>query len=177
MIHYVTAWKTGDIGGGLNAAIALLPDDAWVCVRDGDTLFLETDWGRQIEQIVECNREFALIGCMTNRLRAAYQLHGGAISEEPNISAHIAISRQRRVAYGASVKPQPLGPVAAMLMLFRKSEWAKHRFRERSIYFDSEFCEATRRAGGKVGVAQGLYLFHLYRWGQPDPANSIGHLK
>ena len=46
MIHHVVPWMTGNIGGGLNAAIERLPDDAWICARDGDTLFLMPQWGK-----------------------------------------------------------------------------------------------------------------------------------
>ena len=178
MIHYVTSWKTGDIGGGLNEAIALLPDDAWVCVRDGDTLFLGPRWGEQIEQIAaRAEAEgYGLVGCVTNRLRAAYQLHDGVLSGEPDIGRHVAVAAERWNAHGAAIAALPSGPVAGMLMLFRKSEWAAHPFVEKSIYFDQAFTQAARERGVRVGIAQGLYLFHLYRWGKPNPTGYVGHL-
>lgn len=176
MIHHVVPWKTGNIGGGLNEAIALLPDDAWICVRDGDTLFLTPQWGKQIEAVVEAQREhYAVIGAMTNRLRSPEQLHGGKISEEPDIGAHVTIAKQRWNEHGTTVRPLE-GPAAGMLMLFSKQLWLRHPFVEKSIHFDQLFCLATRAHGGKIGVALGLYLFHLYRWGHQNPASYVGHL-
>lgn len=176
MIHHVVPWKTGNIGGGLNEAIALLPDDAWVCVRDGDTLFLTPQWGKQIEAVVEAQREhYAVIGAMTNRLRSPEQLHGGRISDEVDIGVHVGIAKERWNAYGTAVRP--LQDVAAgMLMIFSKQSWRTHPFVEKSIYFDRLFCEEARSRGGRIGVALGLYLFHLYRWGHPNPASYVGHL-
>lgn len=177
MVHYVTPWLTGDIGGGLNAAISLLPEDAWVCVRDGDSMFLLPDWGRQIEQIIaEHGDQFAVIGCMTNRLRAEYQLHEGTISDEPDIGRHLAIAQARQSEHGASVVPVD-GPVAGLCMIFRRSTWERHPFPRRSFNFDQHFCHAVTREGGRIGVALGLYLFHLYRWGQANPCRYRDHLK
>ena len=178
MIHYVSPWRAGDIGGALNEAIAPLPDDAWICVRDGDTLFLAPDWGTQVESIVEVHGdEFGLIGCMTNRLRAPYQLHGGKISDEPSIEVHRRIADEHWRAFGPTVQPLRAGPVAGMLMLFPRALWAGQPFVPRSRYFDQEFTAAARLKGVQVGIAQGLYLFHLYRWGQPRPTEYVKHLE
>jgi hypothetical protein len=177
VIFYVTAWKTGDIGGGLNAAIEPLPDDAWICVRDGDTLFLTPDWGKQVEQVVAENGwRYELMSCVTNRLRAAYQLHEGQISNVADIGHHIDIAHRRWVEFGPMIRPIDRGPVAGMFLLFRKATWKRHPFEPRSIYFDQRFTTMVRAHGGKVGVAWGIYLFHLYRWGQPNPSEYKGHL-
>ena len=33
MIYYITPYLTGDIGKAINEAIAVLPEDSWVCLR------------------------------------------------------------------------------------------------------------------------------------------------
>lgn len=177
MIYHMTPWLTGDIGGGINGFVRCLPDDAWVCLRDGDTSFLMPQWGKQVEAIVaEHGDTFDLIGAMTNRIRAPYQLHEGVFSEEADLSRHVGIATQRWGGYGTAVAPVPYGPIAGFLMLFRKSTWARHPFPERSIYFDSAFTDAVRHNGGKVGVALGLYVLHLYRWGKANPTGHVAHL-
>ena len=178
-IHHVIPWKTGDIGGGINEAIAAIDPgrDDWFCVRDGDTMFLTPRWGFLIERIVEWNAEvFDLIGCMTNRLRAPYQCHNGGLSNDPDIGRHREIALSREAAHGAVVSPLDEGPIAGMFMLFPRRVWERFPFPERSIYFDQQFTGRIRSEGGKVGVALGLYLFHLYRWGQADPAAFKDHL-
>jgi hypothetical protein len=178
MIHHVTPWRTGDIGGGLNAAIQCMPENAWVCLRDGDTLFLSDQWGAEIEEIVaEHGYTYDLIGCMTNRIRAPYQLHDGKLSEEADMHTHLRIAKQRWAQHGTAVAPVPVGPIAGMMMLFRRSTWARHPFPERSIYFDKVFTDAVRENHGQVGVALGLYIFHLYRWGKRNPTARTEHLQ
>lgn len=179
-VHHIVPWKTGDIGGGINEAIhAVDPRGSdWVCVRDGDTMFLTSDWGEQIEEIAADNGgRFQLIGCMTNRLRADYQCHGAALSNEPDIGQHVAIARERQRDHGSFVQPLDDGPIAGMFMLFPAWVWWRAPFAEKSIYFDQQFTGRVRSEGGAVGVALGLYIFHLYRWGQPDPANYKAHLE
>ena len=41
MIAHITPFCTGNIGKGINDMISLLPDDAWICLRDQDTLLFE----------------------------------------------------------------------------------------------------------------------------------------
>lgn len=177
MIYHLTPWLSGDIGGGLNAAIECLPADAWVCLRDGDTMFLTPQWGKQVEQIVAAHGdEFDLIGCMTNRIRAPYQLHDERLSDEPDVGVHVEIAKRRWNQYGSLVQTLPDGPVAGFLMLFRRATWARHPFQRGSIYFDQKFTTDVRCFGGKVGLALGLYVFHLYRWGARVPAASVAHL-
>lgn len=177
MIFHITPWLTGNIGGGLNASIGLLPDDAWVCIRDGDTMFLTPNWGEQIEQIAaQRPTGMDVIGCMTNRLRAPLQLHGGALSNDTDLGNHIAIANQRWEEFGTECRDAQNEPVAGMLLLFSKATWERHPFVERSVYFDRDFCAAARAQGSRVGVALGLYIFHAYRWGQAYPASYVEHL-
>jgi hypothetical protein len=175
-VFYSTPFQAGDIGAGLNDFCALVPDDAWVCLRDADTLFLTSQQQAQIQAIIDSNPPFELIGCLTNRLRAPYQLHDGAISDESDIQVHIDIAERLQADRWGLIKPCA-GPVAGMFMLFRKSLWNQIRFRPRTIYFDKLFSCDAQRLGARLGIAQGIYLFHLYRFGKPDPCNHTAHLK
>jgi len=177
VIFHSTPWQTGNIGGGLNAFVDLLPDDAWVCLRDGDTLWLSPSWGEQVEQVVAAHGDaFSVIGAMTNRLRSPLQLHGGLFSDEADIGRHRDIALQRWEEHGPLVQPLRAGVLAGMCLIFPKRVWRAHPFVERSLLFDQRFCGDVRAAGGQLGVALGLYLFHLYRWGRRNPYSSVGHL-
>lgn len=178
MIYHLTPWLTGNIGGGLNASIGLLPDDAWVCIRDGDTMFLTSNWGEQIEQVAaQRPTGVDVIGCMTNRIRSPLQLHGGAFSDDPDIGRHIAIAEKRWLDYGTEVIDAHNEPLAGMLLLFSKATWERHPFVERSIYFDRDFCAAARAKGSRLGVAKGVYILHGYRWGKAHPTIYTQHLE
>ena len=166
--------QSKNIGQEYNQCISELPDDCYFCLRDQDTLPLRSDFGNQIYKVIESNPGYQIIGCMTNRLRAPYQLVNGKFSDHPDIDYHIDIANQQWYNNGTLVTEVP--QVAGMCMIFHKSVWDKIRFEENSIFFDKSFCDKARRLGMKIGVAKGVYMFHMYRWGQIDPFSYKGHL-
>lgn len=175
IIHFIQPFsQSKNIGQEYNARISELPDDCYICLRDQDTLPLRSDWGAQIYQVIEANPNYQIIGCMTNRLRAPYQLYQGKFSNDPNIENHIKIANELWEQNGTKVTDVPI--VAGMCMIFHKSVWEQIKFTENSIFFDKEFCNMARQKGMKIGVARGVYLFHLYRWGQSDPFTYKSHL-
>lgn len=175
-VFYSTPWYPDDIGKGINEFVSLLPDDAWVCLRDSDTLFLTSNQQRQIQDIVDHNPPFDLIGCRTNRLRSPKQALEGAFDVD-SIGWHLELAQQREKEYYGLID-ELLEPdvVAGMFMLFRKSLWDEFKIQERSISFDTLYTQTLRAAGKKIGIAQGIYLFHLYRYGSPDPFKDVHHI-
>src|SRR5690606_3572329 len=86
-IWYLTPFATdGNIGKEYNAQIELIPENDWICIRDGDTCFTtpESQWGKQIADIIRKHSDYALIGCMTNRLASNHQCYGGKFCENPD---------------------------------------------------------------------------------------------
>lgn len=166
--------QSKNIGGEYNKCIAELPDDCYLVLRDQDTLPLRPDWANQIHAVIKANPDFQIIGCMTNRLRAPYQLAYGVFSNDGDITEHIKIADTLWNAHNDLVTDVP--GVAGMCMIFHKSVWEQIKFTENSIFFDKEFCQQARKLGMNIGVARGVYLFHLYRWGQKDPFNYKDHL-
>lgn len=176
-VFHITPYLTGDIGKAINETIAHLPDDAWICLRDFDTLFLLPQQGNWIEQIVETDPPFDLIGCSTNRLSSGYQLFGGERSEDPNILHHMNNAVAAYQQHGLSIEEVPVGtPLAGMFLLFRKSLWEEFKIEERSIQFDLILSEQLQDAGKRLGIARGIHIFHTYRLGAKDPRSAINHL-
>ena len=174
ILHFITPFaQDKNIGLEYNKRIAELPEDCYICLRDQDTLPLTSDWGNKIYQVIEQNKDYDIIGCMTNRIRAPFQLVDGIFNTDSNISNHIDISIEQWDKHGTSVKDAPY--IAGLCMIFHKSVWESIKFTENSIFFDLEFCQAARTKY-KIGIAQGIYLFHLYRWGQLDPYTYKSHL-
>jgi hypothetical protein len=174
-IRYVTPFALDkNIGKAYNEAISELPDDCFVVLRDGDTMFLTTEWGNQIEQIIKYNQDYDVITCMTNRIGVRECLLYSEFMDKP-IEKQIEIAQTCWLDHKADVKQTLVAP--GMLMIFHKSTWAKHKFRENSIIFDRQFSNDVIRSGGKIGVAKGLYIFHLYRFGQENPQSYTKHLK
>lgn len=174
-IRYITPFALDkNIGKAYNEAISELPDDCFVVLRDGDTMFLTPEWGNQIEQIIKANQDYDVITCMTNRISLKDCLPDGQFIDE-DIKGHILFAKNMWSWHQWGVKETTVAP--GMLMIFHKSTWAKHKFKENSIIFDRQFSNDVIRSGGKIGVAKGLYIFHLYRFGQENPQSYTKHLK
>lgn len=182
MIRYITPYSTErnklgypNIGGIYNKCISELPDDCFVCIRDGDTMFLTPDWGHHIKEIIDENKDFDLITCVTNRVGLNTHTCGEYFFNCTDISEHIDHCKTRRTAFKNEVTKSNIAP--GYFMIFHKSLWKKvGGFKENSITFDKIFSNKVLNSGGKIGIATGLYIFHLYRWGQENPEKSIKHL-
>lgn len=179
-ILYSTPFSTEkNIGKAYNEFCETVPDDAWIVIRDIDSLFLRSDCGKQIEDIIKKHGDdYKLIGCMTNRLRDSKQLFRGQFSNDGDISHHVEIANTLSDHFYDHV--EPIGYIAGLCMIFHKSTWEAVKFRENCLLFDKAFSmdiKAKFGARTQIGIAKGLYLFHLYRWGSKDPYNDINHLK
>lgn len=164
-VFYSTPWETGSIGRGMNSFIEALPADAWVCLRDGDTLLLTNDWGKQIEDVVRKHgASYGLIGCMTNRIGGLHQCYGQKFSENHSIKHHAKIARHLRDERWSQVEDLGKLGVAGFFMLFSKETWERAgRFKEAGFSVDTAFNREVRRLGLKIGIARGIYVYHSYR--------------
>lgn len=174
-IRYITPFATDlNIGREYNKVISELPEDCYVVLRDGDTMFLTSDWGKQIEEIILANPEYDLITCMTNRIGIESQCVRHMFNEE-RIGHHVSTAKISAFSARTLVEPHTICP--GMLMIFHKSLWNEIKFVENSIFFDKRFSEEVLKSGRKIGLAKGLYLLHLYRWGSENPKSSTKHLR
>jgi hypothetical protein len=175
-IHYITPFRSDkNIGRAYNEACATAPEGSWICLRDPDTMFLQPDSQSLIEQIIASNPPFGLIGCLTNRLRGGHQRVTGMF-EKKDLLGHMSLASVFRDNNNIEIEPTDQ-PIAGMFMLFKKELWNSIKFDESAgRYTDQVFSAEVLSNGGKLGVAQGLYLFHLYRWGSKHQFNDINHL-
>lgn len=178
MIHFLQYYSISkNYGAAINKACSLVPkDDDWICLTDMDTMFLRPDTGEQLFDIVEKYKgKYQLIGCVTNRLAKTYQLYGDSFSEERDISKHIDIANELHNKKYAIVEPLNK-VVAGCFMLFPKWVWSKFLFEENTPCFDTIFSNDILDSGGNIGIARGIYQFHLYRMWSDDPINYVKHL-
>lgn len=176
-VHYVSPYDvTRNFGRAINEACQVCQPDEWICIRDGDTLFLNPDWGVQIEEALFLHgTQFDLIGCMTNRLNDEHQLHNGIFSDESDIRVHMRIARELQLKNASNVEPT-MGDIAAMFMLIPYRIISAWKFEENRIDFDRDFSQAMRLNGMRLGLMTGLYIFHLYRMWAKFPAKETKHL-
>ena len=165
-----------NIGKALYECCELVPDDAWICLQDGDMMYLTPDWGIQIEEAIKRHgSKYSLIGCMTNRLARDTQRLSD-ISDNHDILYHYEIAKEERDSNWAEVK-EVTKPIAGMFMLFPKNVWKSVKFKENDIAFDDTFSRAVKNIGGKFGVMTGLYVYHFYRGWSDNPVKDRKHLK
>jgi hypothetical protein len=176
-VYYFTpASSDKNFGKACNNHCENVPnDDDWICLRDADTMFLTPNYATLIENIVAKHHDkYDLIGCYTNRIGLEYQQYNGHLSQDTNILNHIKIAKEQEEKYGSDVAPLNKN-IAGFFMLFKKSAWKEHKFEEGLLvtkkdyngkvttgYIDYWFSNYFARKK-RVGIAKGLYVFHLYR--------------
>ena len=181
-VHHITAGRADkNIGKAINDLVRNIEDEDWVCLRDIDTLppYHEVFF-YAVEEIAK-QGEYDLVSCVTNRLGLVDQLHERKISNDFDMQKHREIAKQLYKENGISVK-KTLRGVGGLMMLFSKKIWDKvGGFPEGAIsiqgkFFDWHFCQSVYKQKGKIGIAQGIYLFHCYRMDFEDTREGINHL-
>lgn len=166
MIHYSSPFSLEkDLGKAYNQAISLIPDNDWICFTDGDTLFLTSDYGKQLQEIVDLHPNTGLFTCITNRVGQKQQCYNNTISEDPNILNHRRIALQIQREKRHQVKPLNI-VISGHLMLIKKSVWKEvGGFPEGTglLAVDNKFSSRILRAHKQILLMEGVYLFHYYR--------------
>jgi hypothetical protein len=173
-VHHITPARTDkNFGKAINQMIEGLPENDWICLRDIDTLpACHEIFIQQCEEIANNSQGYDLIGCMTNRLGLDYQLVNGMFDEWD-------IRKHREVAKGLARNGNIKGigssqTIGGLMMLFSKKTWLKAgKFMEGGImiqgkFIDYYFSKAVSKVRGRMGIAEGVYLIHLYRMDAPN---------
>lgn len=177
-IWYSNPYNTEmNIGKALNEFCELVPDGDWICLQDGDILYLTPDWGVQIEEVVKKHgSDFGLIGCMTNRLSRPIQ-RIEELNDNHDLKYHYETALKLSKENWAEVENiTDKKYIAGMFMLFPKEVWKKNKFVENSPAFDDYFSRMVRKSGYKLGLMKGLYVYHLYRIWSETPTKERAHL-
>jgi len=167
-----------NIGRAYNEFCDLVPgEDDWICLRDQDSLMWPELALKQIEDVLELHgSSYQLLGCVTNRLASTYQRPFPEDYEDPSVLT--AYNRALWLHNNRYSEVSDHGrPIAGLFMLFQKKTWLRHPFAEHTYDADRLFSEAVMRSGGRIGLMQGLYVFHYYRFDKPNPGNYVKHLQ
>lgn len=182
MIYTFTPFSTEkNFGKAINRCCEIVPDsEDWICIRDGDAMNLTPDWGNIIQDAVdEFGNEYQLFGCWTNRLNrdnGMHQLVAEGMYSERDILCHhnfaVTVGQNQSLI-------KPVQTVAGFFLLFQKKTWIEvGKFDEETVAFDTFFCDKLRSKGGKIGLINRLYMFHLYRiWAKGNPGIETKHLQ
>lgn len=189
-----------ELGKCHNEFIALIPKDDYVLIRDPDTMYLHPHQRTWIEEIVNKHGDkWDLLGCMTNRVGVYEQVqrqithiwcsekgeridfHPDTMFDVKDMNAHMGVASALLSYFEQSFpfdKPEYIKEtsiIAGFFMLFKRSLWDKIKFEE-GIDFDIKFCNAVKKSGGRIGIMQGIYLWHSYRLLSDNPTKYKKHL-
>lgn len=175
MIYYFTPFDTKKRLGWIhNQYCKLVPNpDDYICILDPDTMFLNPHQQAWIEEIVEQHgKNWDLLGCMTNRIGVEEQIHSEFAFNSKYIITHTFIAEK---LHNTQSEIKETNLIAGFFMLFKRSLWDKIKF-EQGIDFDIKFCNAVKKSGGRIGIMQGIYIFHQYRLLSDNPTKYKKHL-
>lgn len=164
VVHYISPFRSDkNIGLANNMEIENYNSEDWVCLTDADAMPMTPDYGAQVEEIImEHGHEYGLIGGITNRIGGLHQCWEGVFSNDMDARSNYIKALEARERYGNSV--EETSGVAGFCMIFKVSTWKEvGGFKEKTITADSDFNKRVRGHGYKIGIAKGLYFFHLYR--------------
>jgi glycosyltransferase involved in cell wall biosynthesis len=166
-IVYATEQEGKNIGAAYNRYMKLLPNDEdWACFIDHDAMWTTRDWFKQLGDILLDNPDYGLLSVCTNRIGNSDQKLSG-FAEESNILRHRAIGKQLFNQEGTKVKDvTDKHRISGVVMLIRKDVWKKAGgFMSGFLGVDNDMHSRVAKAGFKVGICRGLYVYHWYRQG------------
>lgn len=172
MIYFLTPYHPDkSLGISYDWLIDTPPNiDDWVCMTDADTIFTTYDFGDQISATIEANPDYHLFTCMTNRVNNRIQVCGDWSSND--MAYHRMVGQQRWEEHGTTVLDITQDQLLSGMMLCTTHEhWMKSGMQGKRhkqgqmLGIDNEIHLAYRHAGLKVGLMQGIYLYHWYRGG------------
>lgn len=173
-VHYITPARVDkQYGKAINDIVKHLPDTDWICLRDIDTIPLNhSELIPQVETIIrEHGGTYDCFGAITNDLGLNYQLNQGRLLRTYDLEEHRKITDQVREKYGTQVEPNRQYHIGGFFMLFSKRVWSKVGGFVDEVYkdghfFDYHFCKGIKKAGGRIGIAKGIYIYHYCRYGK-----------
>lgn len=181
-IHYITPGRPDkNFGKAINDIVKGLPDNDWICLRDIDTLVLDhATLFKQLDDIVKLHgNEYDMFGAMTNDLGLKYQLYEGKLNRTYNLEEHHARAKKLAEEKYSEVTYNKNSYIGGFFMLFSKAIWQKigglpEGLVIRGKFIDYIFSKMVQKAGGRIGICQGVYIYHFCRYGKPR--KDISHL-
>lgn len=185
MISYVIPYDTSkDLCKSYNREMSrLVHSKDWCVFVDGDTIFLDSHFGKKIEQIIKDNPDVRCFTATCNRVANPYQTVAAGISAGDDIRKHTAINNTLWKQYGTQlVDVTDESPISGFFIALRKDLWKRIRGfdywydvghpKRGMLGIDSKLHLKVKQFD-KVWMAKGIYLYHWYRGGNKDDSHLI----
>ena len=172
---YIPFTKDKNLGREVTKLVTQSTDEH-VIIQDGDVMQLNSFYGNRIQQAVDANPEFSLFTCYVNRIGCQVQVSKMSDWFSNDIRFHRDVADAHWNKYATSVKDVTDGDLLSGHMYVINTEAFKDviPLPDISLGIDNEIHRKLREAGHKVGLMEGIYVYHWYRGG--NKANK-GHWK
>lgn len=144
------------------------PND-WVCMMDGDTMFLHADFGHIIQEYIDKYPDTGIFTCYTSRSRTAWMMPKNHLYNEANIIRHKKTANALRKKFKLQAD-EINDRVTGHLMMMQKKTWlaireeVKEKSKELKILsVDSVISRTVLKNGKKIRLMKELYNLHYYR--------------
>jgi GT2 family glycosyltransferase len=176
-IWFFTPYDTDkNLGKAYNEYCRLVPESDWICLMDGDCMFLNSNFGHIATQYIKSYPKTALFIPVVNRVGKNSQCYGDKISQDPDIRHHKKIAD--KCSKKIEVKNMNHIRLPSMpCFLFSKKLWTTvGGFDEtgRILGVDVRFSQKAMKVGDCLRM-NGLYMFHYYRLN--EGVRSLDHVK
>ena len=169
MIYNFIAYSPDDkknLGNTYNDYMELLPDNEdWACFLDHDAVWTTNDWYKQLQDVI-CNpdyREYGLFTVMCSKIGNSFQMVKNSHGNH-DYSHHRKIGEiQEQVHYGKVFEAPK--PISGVVMVTQKRVWKEvgGYLNRGFLGRDTSYHGLVKKAGFKVGVIRGVYVYHWYR--------------
>lgn len=176
MIHYFTPFAIDkNLGKSYNHYASLVKDEDWICFKDRDVFFLTHDYGRIIKENIDLHKDISLFTCLTNRVGNKKQCFNGNISDDPDIRNHyeISLTASQEKRHDVILTDWV---ISGHVMIIQKKTWNKiGGAKDGLLGVDNYISKQILNHKMKIGILQGLYVFHFYRFN--STVENTAHLK
>jgi len=160
--------QEGNLARAYNEHCKLVPnDDDWIVLRDADFMMLTPEYEKVMWEVVQANPMYELWTCYTNRVKCSNQIIK-EMYNEPRMDVHRDKAIELYYSKRHNVK-RINRVISGYLMMFQKKTWKRHPFRVGvSAFFgvDTRFSRDILKRGGKIGLMEGVYGMHYYRFNE-----------
>lgn len=145
------------------------PED-WVCMMDGDVLFLLADFGHQMQEYIDKYPDTGLFTTYASRAHRQEYIRKGCDENNPSILYHYDNAVRCRNTLHLMVKT--LGkPALGHVMLIKKSTWMMIRDRVRELTVENKILGVDVRISKAISelnmsqlLMRGIYVLHYFRF-------------
>lgn len=165
----------------IDTYMQLLPNNQdWAVLMDGDTAFLRSDFGHQIQRYIDKFPDTGLFTCYASRCHYSIQTRRGTNINSDSIIYH---RQQAEIVFRSldgHVKEIDRR-IAGHLMVIKKETWLlireevkRNTIHKEILGVDTKISCSILRRGLKIRLMRGLYIFHYLRL--MEGFNSTKHL-